>query len=562
MHRTDPSFATLLALVIALSLAAVARSDAPEFTADPQKQVLVLMYHQVTDTPIGTTAGEGHFGPAVSPHQFDADLSYLAQLGFEPADPLAAIQYLTGASDGSALPAHPYILTFDDGFESAWTNATPILRAHRAKAMMFVEGARTDTTAGRLTSAQIRAMARSGTWLIESHGFAGHSVLRIGPNPGDVSPYWYANLAWLPDAHRLETRAEYEARVSADLEHSKTFLEALTGTPVTAFAYPSGEYGQSIAVPPDADPATIGADAGHSNASGLTPLFFDALREAGFASAFAVVVPGTETAASPAFDPLTLPRIGGSPQVYSPSVQVLADGQLRLPVVSPDYHWLDCKAVVATAGDMWVASSILPYVYSLDDASGRVAQVVDVAQLSAGRPGQPTLVAGMVARPDGVLVAYEQKGWWPQGQPRLVSFHLNDGMATGVQTVGLASAANWLVGIADAGGRLVGLTDSGQVLSLDDPGAKELFALPNDTPAWKVNGVGRYAGLAYAQGRLYVVDRKEGQLLSVDPTSGDIIGQSQLPQGSDIRALGGDDRYLWLVNYAQDRRTLIRLRYQ
>ncbi|HXW52039.1 MAG TPA: polysaccharide deacetylase family protein [Candidatus Acidoferrales bacterium] len=544
-------------------MAAVARSDAPGFTADPQKQVLVLMYHQVTDTPIGTTAGEGHFGPAVSPHQFDADLSYLAQLGFEPADPLAAMQYLTGASDGNALPTHPYILTFDDGFESAWTKATPILQAHHAKAMMFVEGARTDTTEGRLTSDQIRAMARSGTWLIESHGFAGHSVLRIGPNPGDLSPYWYANLAWLPDAHRMETRAEYEARVSADLEHSKKFLEALTAQPVTAFAYPSGEYGQSIAVPPDADPATIGADAGHSNASGLTPFFFDALRNAGFTSAFAVVVPGTETAASPAFDPLTLPRIGGSPQVYSPNVQILADGQLRLPVVSPDYHWLDCKAVFATTGDtVVVASSTLPFIYALDDGSGRVVEVQEVDPLMEGRLGQPTLVAGLVVRPHGTLVAYEQKGWWPQGQPRLVSFHLGDGLVFGVQTVGLPAAANWLVGIADAGGRLVGLTDSGQVLSLDDPGARQLFALPNDTPAWKVNGVGRYAGLAYARGRLYLVDREEGKLLSVDPTSGDIVGQSQLPQGSDIRALGGDDRYLWLVNYAQDRRTLIRLRYQ
>jgi hypothetical protein len=109
-------------------------------------------------------------------------------------------------------------------------------------------------------------------------------------------------------------------------------------------------------------------------------------------------------------------------------------------------------------------------------------------------------------------------------------------------------------------GNLVGLTDGGDVLELNGPSVRKLFSLPNDAPGWKVDGVGRFAGLAYARGLLYLADRKAGQLLGVDPSSGSIGTRSPLPDGSDVRAVGGDDAYLWLVNWAHDRRMLTRLR--
>lgn len=518
------------------------------------------MYHQVTDKPVGTTAGEGHYGPAVTPKQFDSDLSYLVQHGFRPVDPLVALKYLDGEASAVTLPDRPYMLTFDDGFESAWTTATSILRAHNAKAMMFVEGARTDTTAGRLTSDEIRAMAKSGSWEIESHGYAGHSGLRIGSQASDVSPYWYANLAWLPDANRRETPVEFEARVLADLRHSKETLEHIAGTPVTAFAYPSGEYGQSIAVPAGGDSDTIGADQGHSNATGLTPLLFDVLQRAGFTSAFAVVVPGSETAASPTYAPYRLPRVGGSPQIYQPDILTLSDGEIPLPVVSPDYHWLDCKPVSATAKQIWVASAAQPYLFALDDHTGRIDAIVHVPALQRGREGQPVLAAGLVARPDGTFAVYQQKGWWPGGQARLLSFRLVSGKAADLTSVNLDESAAWFVGTAEVKSHLLALTEDGGVYTLDGASFRELFALENSSPGWKGDDVGRFVGPAYAHGLLYVADRKDRQILGVDPASGEIKERSALPAGSDIRAVGGDDDYLWLVNYSQDRRLLIRLR--
>ncbi len=568
MPRTE-----VLAVTAALMLAVAGRalptaadaqpasSPTPlSFTVDPQKQVLVLMYHQVTNTPSGVGAGEGHYGPAISPKEFDSDLSFLKGRGFQPVDPLTALRYLDGQADASSLPDHPYVVTFDDGFVSAWTDATPILKRHNAKAMMFIEGIRTDRTPGRLTSEQIRAMAQSGVWEIESHGYMGHWALQIGPKPTDLSPYWYANLAWLPAAQRLETPAEFEERLLQDFRQSRQTLEALSATPATVFAYPSGEYGQNVPLPAGADADVFAGEEGHSNAAGLTPHIEAALKRAGFRDAVAVVVPGTEIAASPADVRYLLPRIGDGPRKNDPDIATLTDGEIKLPAISPDYHWVDCRAVAGVPHSMWVAGAAAPYLYHLDALTGRVDDVVQVGALQDGRTGQPVLVAALMTRSDGSFTAYQQKGWWDGGQPRLVSFRIENGSAVDVKTQPLGDEASWFVGVAQVDRQLVGMTEDGQFFAFDGASWRQLFSLSDDAPGWKQNDVGRFAGLAFAHGLLYVTDRKNDQLIGVDPTTGSPKEIGTLPKSADIRAVGGDDDYLWLVDYGQDRRTAIRMR--
>jgi peptidoglycan/xylan/chitin deacetylase (PgdA/CDA1 family) len=562
-HIRTLLFGALAALICASSTPAARGDNSPAplgFVAFPQKQVLVLMYHQVTNTPEGVSAGEGHYGPAVSPQQFDTDLSYLKSRGFQPVDPLVALRYLDGRADASSLPKLPYIVTFDDGFVSAWTTATAILKRHNVKAMMFIEGIRTDRTPGRLTSQQISAMAGSGVWEIESHGYTGHWALQIGPKPTDLSPYWYANLAWLPSAGRLETPSEFEERLFQDFQKSRQTLEAMSGTQATTFAYPSGEYGQNVPLPPGANADVFAGEAGHSNAAGLTPHIEAALQRAGFRDAFAVIVPGTELAASPADAPYLFPRTGGSPQTYDPDVAVMTNGEMKLPAISPDYQWVDCRSVAAAPRSIWVAGGAAPYLYRLDALTGRIDDVVRVAALQDGRMGQPVLVAGLIEHTDGSLVAYQQKGWWDGGQARLVTFRIDNHTAVDVKSQPLGEDGAWFVGMAQADEQLIGMTEDGHFFAQDGTSWRQLFSLPDDAPGWKSNDVGRFAGLAFAHGLLYVADRKSAQLLGVDPATGALKESATLPKGVDVRAVGGDDQYLWLVDYSNDRRLIIRMR--
>jgi len=531
------------------------------FAPFPQKQVLVLMYHQVTTAPDSLNLGAGHYGPAVTPKEFDSDLSYLSKRGFTAVDPLKALAYLSGHADAASLAEHPFIVTFDDGFVSAWAQATPILRRHHVKAMMFVEGKRVDSTPGRITSAQIKSMVASGVWEIESHGYTGHWALQIGPSPTDLSPYWYANLGWVAAKRRVETPAEFEERLLADLRKSRETLHAMSGTLVTVFAYPSGEYGQNIPLPAGGDPDVFAGEQGHSNAVGLTPYIEAALRRAGFDTAFAVVVPGTETAASPADAPYLFERTGQSPTRMDPDISVLTDGAIKIPAISPDYHWVDCRSVLGLPDSLWVAGNAAPFIYHLDAVTGKVQDVIEVKALQAGRTGKPVLAAALMAQPDGGFLAYQQKGWWDGGQARLVSFRIQNSTAVDVKTTPLDEDAAWFVGMAMVNGKPVGLTEDGALYALDRGAAQALpFVFPNDAPDWKQDDVGRFAGLAYAHGLLYAVDRKSGRLLGIDPASGVIREAADVPADADIRAVGGDDRYLWLVNYAHERRTVLRWR--
>ena len=105
----------------------------------------VLSYHQVRP------AYPDRF--AVSTEQLDRQLQYLTSAGFRfihAQDLLAQ----------DALPKHPVLLTFDDGYVDNLEYAQPILRRHGAKAVIFVvtgysgDRARWNADAGALMSPQ------------------------------------------------------------------------------------------------------------------------------------------------------------------------------------------------------------------------------------------------------------------------------------------------------------------------------------------------------------------------------------------------------------------------
>ena len=128
--------------------------------------------------------------------------------------------------DGSPLPQKAVLLTFDDGYESNYTLAFPILREYGAKAAISLITSRIDERAdGFLTWDECREMAKSG--LVE---FASHT------NDCHIRP----------DAPGIERKSgedeeTYISRISADLQTSITRIELETGQNVTTFTYPLGK---------------------------------------------------------------------------------------------------------------------------------------------------------------------------------------------------------------------------------------------------------------------------------------------------------------------------------
>lgn len=120
-------------------------------------------------------------------------------------------------------PDRLFVITFDDGYRSAYTEAFPILREYGMSATVFLtvgEGApekstcRLPSLSGRpmLSWGEIREMANDG------FTFGAHTLTH-------------------PDLTRLPAE-----KVTAEICRSKMIVEEQLGSPVSCFAYPYGRY--------------------------------------------------------------------------------------------------------------------------------------------------------------------------------------------------------------------------------------------------------------------------------------------------------------------------------
>jgi peptidoglycan/xylan/chitin deacetylase (PgdA/CDA1 family) len=510
--------------------------------------VTVLLFHQVSDAPVeSANGGEDQVKkPWLAPAAFDALLSTLEARGFTYVTLARALAILHGDAAGP-IPAKPLLLTFDDGYVNADSGATPILRRHHATAVMFFEGRLTDTNPARLGLAELRAMQASGVWEVQSHGWAGHSNVTIDAS-GTKNPYWYANLAWLPELQRRETVDEYEARVRADLAKFRSTFEPALG-PIHVFAYPSGEFGQNGPLPPGGDPRAR-LEAGHSDTDDLTPHLFAAVRAAGYDTAFAVSIPGDTVAASPANDPLAYPRLGVGEDFSIGMLDALAANGIELPEIVAG-HFVDPGPIAARPDGYVVGAAAAPELFALDP-NGRVLARYPVPALTADRAGHPPLVAGLVADASMVTVV-QQAGAWPGGTPQLTHLRLSAGGVEVVDRRPLSAAMNWLVGIARFRGRVLGMSDAGVLFDVEAGTIFGRVPTADGSPA----ASDRFAGPLVLDGKVAAYDRVAHALLVLDDAFAPV---SVTPLGGDLRAFTAIPGGFAAVDASDRRHVLVRWR--
>ncbi|HWE26021.1 MAG TPA: polysaccharide deacetylase family protein, partial [Myxococcales bacterium] len=184
--------------VLAIAAACSRRPDVP-----------IVTFHSVSTATDGFTVAE---------ETFTKTLDALRGRGFHT---VTFHDWLAHEDQKAALPVDPIILTFDDGYQDAYTTVLPALRAREMKAAFFVvtsfvghdEAHRVvrqeEGTARRyLIWPEVRALAAAGME-IGSHGLTHRRLL---------------------DLNADEARRE--------LKDSKEQLEAVLGRPVEIFAYP------------------------------------------------------------------------------------------------------------------------------------------------------------------------------------------------------------------------------------------------------------------------------------------------------------------------------------
>ncbi len=173
----------------------------PVFQGPGEIVVPILLYHHIGFSLQGGTVYY------ISPEAFDRQMNLLYQWGYETI----SLELLVRAiREGAVLPPKPVILTFDDGSESTYTAALPIMQRYGFIGISYVV-LNYIGIPRYMNVEQIRSLHASG-WEIGSHGLS-HADLTARPG-----------------------------RQEDEIVESRRRLERWLGVPVLSFAYPFGAY--------------------------------------------------------------------------------------------------------------------------------------------------------------------------------------------------------------------------------------------------------------------------------------------------------------------------------
>ncbi|GAC1387694.1 MAG: hypothetical protein NVSMB33_17290 [Ktedonobacteraceae bacterium] len=184
------------------------------------RKIPILMYHSISQ----------HAAPkfkafAVPPPLFAEHMAYLHQHDFTP---ITVTQLVHSLAQGEpALPEHPVILTFDDGFADFFTHALPILRRYGFVATLYVS---TGFING--TSSWLQREEESTRPMLTWEQLAEISAYGIECGAHSHS---HPQLDTLPLTVTLK-----------EIVHSKEVLEEHLKLKVTSFAYPFGYYTEAV----------------------------------------------------------------------------------------------------------------------------------------------------------------------------------------------------------------------------------------------------------------------------------------------------------------------------
>lgn len=197
------------------------------FSAQSSKALPIVMYHQLTKNK----SKSGKY--VLSVEQFENDLKYLKEKGYESVTIKQLLDYSNGKD---SLPDKPIMITFDDGCETLYAYALPLLEKYGFGAVGFVIGALADEytengdhnlSYSYLNWEDIKTLCDGGVIDIQSHTYNLHknSNSRSGLKK-----------------KKSETFEQYSEFLTGDAVKMKMKMSEHTGKEPVAIAYPFGSF--------------------------------------------------------------------------------------------------------------------------------------------------------------------------------------------------------------------------------------------------------------------------------------------------------------------------------
>lgn len=219
----------LISLALAVLLLAMIPANSYLQTLAQEKQegqkLPILMYHHITEKP----ELAGKYTVLVS--ELEQDLIYLKQHGYHS---ITMTQLIDHVKKGTELPPKPIIITFDDGQESFYAYAYPLLQKLEMCAIMSIVGSYTDQYSeiddhhikySYLNWEEVKELSQSGFVEIQNHTYNMHSTngSRMGCR-----------------IKKGESDKQYEQALWNDVGKLQEQIYEYTGIHPNTFTYPYG----------------------------------------------------------------------------------------------------------------------------------------------------------------------------------------------------------------------------------------------------------------------------------------------------------------------------------
>jgi peptidoglycan/xylan/chitin deacetylase (PgdA/CDA1 family) len=172
--------------------------------------VPILMYHVIRPAPPGAPFPQLY----VAPSEFAAQMQALKSAGWAA---VTLDQVWAAWHHGGALPSgRPVVISFDNGYESQFNVAMPVLRRLHWVAVENIQLSGLPRSQGGLSREATRRLVAAG-WELDTQGFTHADLARLGP-----------------------------AALRREVATSRRVIERRFGVPVNWFCYPSGHYDPTV----------------------------------------------------------------------------------------------------------------------------------------------------------------------------------------------------------------------------------------------------------------------------------------------------------------------------